>query len=137
MPAGLHLVIHTRRAQRMSEDFRPEKSLWTESDYETMGWHDATIHAIALPTDTFEIAFDIDYILKWVDPTEEQTHFRFWVSPATLVFWNLNELSIDLEPLNELTVQRIERSDPVRPRNAEHIGRDVEWRWTIECHQGD
>ena len=77
----------------MSDLYTLEKSLWTETDFEEMGWHDATIHAIATPNSEFEIAFDIDYILKWVDPAEDQTHFRYWVSPATLVFWNLLILS--------------------------------------------
>jgi hypothetical protein len=121
----------------MSEDFSPEKSLRTETDFDTMGWHNATIHAIALPTDTVEIAFDIDYVLKWVDPTEGRTHFPFSVSPTTLVFWNLDELRIDLEREDELSVQGIERSDPAKPRNAAYIGRGMEWRWTIECHQGE
>jgi hypothetical protein len=121
----------------VSDSFRPDKSVWTEADFEIMGWHDSTIHAIALPTDAFELALDIDYILKWVDPVEGQTHFRFWVSPATLAFWNLRELSVSLEPHQEVTIQGIERSDPAKPRNADHIGRDTEWQWTIECHQGE
>ena len=121
----------------VSEIYKPEKSVWTDADFETMGWHDATVHAMALPTDAFELVLDIDYILKWVGPVEGQTHFRFWVSPATLVFWNLHTFSVDLESEHELTIQGIERSDPVKPRNAAHISRDTEWLWTIECHQGE
>lgn len=119
------------------DHFKAEKSVWTEADFEAMGWHDATIHAIALPKETFELVLDIDYILKWVDPTEGQTHYRFWVSPATLVFWNLHSLVVNLEPHHEVTIHTIERTDPTRPKNADHIGRDTEWRWAIECHQGE
>lgn len=121
----------------MSDHFRAEKSAWTEADFEAMGWHDATIHAIALRTDAFELALDIDYILKWVDPAEAQTHVRFWVSPATLVFWNLYELSANLEPNQEVSILGIDRSDPARPRNADHVGRDTDWHWTIECREGE
>jgi hypothetical protein len=126
-----------RRAPGVSDTFKPEKSVWTEADLEAMGWHDATIHAIALPTDAFELVLDIDYIVKWVNPAEGQTHFRFWVSPATVVFRNLHELSVSLEPHQQVTIQGIERCDPGKPKNAEYIGRDVEWRWMIECHQGE
>lgn len=121
----------------MTVIYRPEKLLWTEADFETMGWHDATIHAVAFPLEDFEIAFDIDYIFKWIDPTAGQTHFRFWVSPATLVFRSIHGLHIDLDPGQELTMQDIDRADPLTPGSARHIGQDTEWQWRIRCNEGE
>lgn len=120
----------------MPPPHRLVKSLWTEADFDVMGWHDATLHAIALPIDTFELALDIDYILEWIPPGPGETPFRFRLAPATLVFWNVHDLHIDLSPQDDLTIADIERSDPTRPPNAEHVGREVEWRWTIACHVG-
>jgi hypothetical protein len=32
--------------------YTPEKWIWTEADFETMGWHDVHVHALAFQTDT-------------------------------------------------------------------------------------
>jgi hypothetical protein len=121
----------------VSAIYRPEKSVWTEDDFHEMGWHDTAIHAIAFPAEAFEIAFDIDYIFKWIKPAEGEKSYRFWISPATLVFWNVIELSIDLSPQEIITLQSIDRRDPGTPRNAEYIERDTDWRWTIDGHHGE
>lgn len=102
-----------------------------------MGWHDATVHAFAFIPEKFELLLDIDYILQWVHPQEGETYFKFWVAPATLIFENVYDLKIDLEPALGIELQDIRRADPKSPANAESIGRDQEWRWTIEAHDGE
>ncbi len=42
-----------------------EKSIWTDLDFENMGWHDSRIHSVAFG-ENFELIFDIDYIFKWL-----------------------------------------------------------------------
>jgi len=71
-----------------------EKSIWTEKDFELMGWHDAQIYKMALGKD---LEFDIDYIFKWNQPELEGLPFTFWVAPATLVFKKAKILSFDFE----------------------------------------
>ena len=71
-----------------------------------MGWHDSRIHAVAFLTEKFELAFDIDYILRWVQPSEDEYH-RFWVAPATLVFENIHEVKFDIEPFEDLKRSRL------------------------------
>lgn len=102
-----------------------------------MGWHDVTVHAFAFIPEKYELLFDIDYILQWVHPQEGETYFMFWVAPATLVFENVYDLKIDLEPVAGIELQDIRRADPKIPANAEYIGRNQEWRWTIEAHDGE
>ena len=102
-----------------------------------MGWHDATLHAFAFLPGKYELLLDIDYILDWVDPQEGETYFNFWVAPATLVFENVYDLKIDLEPVDGVELQDVRRTDPRVPRNAEFIGRDKEWRWTLEAENGE
>ena len=112
------------------------KSLWTEADFEIMGWHDARIYALAFLEETFEFALDIDYIFEWVKPVPPAERFTFWVSPCTLVFENVSELEIDLAPYVDLTIDDISRGKSVVPRNAEAIGKTVEWRWTVASDSG-
>lgn len=118
-------------------DYILEKDLWTENDYDQMGWHDATIHAVAFFPDVFEIAFDIDYIFEWIDPKPDETYFSFWVAPATLVFENVNDASIDLELYDSVQLQNIDRGESRRPRNAEYVDRDQEWEWVLDSNVGE
>ena len=46
----------------MDNTYDLEKSIWTHHDFDVMGWHDAQIHGVAIYSDVFELAFDIDYI---------------------------------------------------------------------------
>jgi hypothetical protein len=121
----------------MAEKYELEKWVWTEADFEQMSWHDARIHAIAFLPDSFEFVLDIDYILQWVQPAENETYFEFRVAPATLVFDNVHDLQIELEPFAGVEIQDIHREDPQKPKNAEYIGRDTEWRWVIEAQEGE
>lgn len=74
--------------------YKLEKRLWTEADFEVMGWHDSHIYRIRLSED---LEMDIDYILKWNEPDVKGLHFTFWVAPATLVFKRVANLSFELE----------------------------------------
>lgn len=115
-----------------------EKTLWTEDDFENMGWHDSLIYAIGF-TPNFEFTLDIDYIFKWVHPQEDETHFKFWVAPCTLVFENVYDLKFDIEISSpfELEIADITRDSPQKPINAEFIKRETEFSWNIETQQGN
>jgi hypothetical protein len=114
----------------------PEKWIWTEADFEEMGWHDATIHAIAFRPESYELLLDIDYIFRWIQPPEGESYFTFWVAPATIVFRNVYETCFDLEPLHGCSISDLIREEPGKPRNAEAIGRDTDWHWLIDCPKG-
>ncbi|MDV4012483.1 hypothetical protein BAY06_08330 [Elizabethkingia anophelis] len=42
------------------------KDIWTDMDFEQMGWHDNYIHAIVFPNENQKLVLDMDYIFKWV-----------------------------------------------------------------------
>jgi len=44
------------------EKFVLEKSVWTETDFEKMGWNDVVIHGLSFGLAQYELLFDIDYI---------------------------------------------------------------------------
>jgi hypothetical protein len=117
----------------MNQIFQPEKTLWTDVDFEQMNWHDCPIKAIAF--NDHQLLLDIDYIFKWV-LMRNKKRYQFWISPCTLMFENVHaiELSSDYATL---TIDNISRANPVVPKNAAHIGRDYEFDWVIETIVGE
>ena len=122
----------------MEQEYGLEKWVWTEADFDEMGWHDSQIHALAFLPEHFELAFDIDYIFQWLHPASNETQFKFWVAPATLIFENVYDVEFDIDSYNGgLEIDNIRREDARPPRNAEHAGRENEWLWVIECQEGE
>jgi hypothetical protein len=107
------------------------KTMWSDADFDQMGWHDNAVHAVALePAGPYpgRLLVDLDYILTWEQPTTAETTVTFWVSPATLVFERASDLmaSIDLEGSSfQLSLDAIDRSGPV-----EHGA----FAWTLDGH---
>lgn len=112
-----------------------EKAIWTDADFEVMGWHDATLHALAVRQDDYRLLFDLDYIFKWVHPSPPEQNFSFWVAPVTLVFEGVQAIKIDLSCtyIESFTLQGLERSDP-RPMATPSL---LDWAWRLECNEGE
>ncbi|EFH85362.1 hypothetical protein [Ktedonobacter racemifer] len=115
------------------ESYSLEKRIWTQDDFEHMGWHDSTIHAMAFVLNEWDIGFDIDYLLQWINPTPPETHFSFWVAPATLIFHNVSDVKCDYDwsHATQLTLQGIKRSDKRQTPNGMS-----EWLWTLDGNEG-
>lgn len=111
------------------------ENTWTESNFDEMGWHDCNVYAIAFSKSKFELLFDIDYILKWIDPVNEGESYMFMVVAATLVFRNVYDINIELNTV-DFQILEIGRSNPTRPQNAGYINENVEYDWTIETTNG-
>ncbi|MGF6227671.1 hypothetical protein QFZ27_001626 [Inquilinus ginsengisoli] len=73
----------------MHSQYTPEKMVWSEADFDSMGWHDCRLHLINFPNADWQMSLDLDYIFKW-------TPHGFWVSPATLKFFDVARLRIDM-----------------------------------------
>ena len=103
-------------------DYKLEKRVWTDADFEQMGWHDCNIYKMRL---TEDLELDIDYIFQWNKPDLEGLPFTFWIAPATLVFKSLQNLTFDFDINfeNAFEIEDIEKED--------------ENRWTIITQQGD
>jgi len=108
------------------ENYQLEKWIWTDTDFDVMGWHDSYIYAFKIDDNIY---FDIDYIFKWVQPSQDDW-FSFWVAPCTLIFEIPEKFSFHLES-NEFNNQ-IEIADLHRQVNGKG---KTEWR--IETHIGD
>jgi hypothetical protein len=116
------------------EECELEKPVWTHDDFDVMGWHDATIWAMAVISDDFELLFDIDYILRWVHPIPPEQYFSFWVSPATLVFEGAQNINVDvnLQYIQLIEVADINRDGPFTSAN----GGSTYWKWVVELQHG-
>ncbi|WP_290792324.1 hypothetical protein [Flavihumibacter sp. UBA7668] len=113
--------------------YKLDKRIFTEIDFDNMQWHDNPIHAITFG-DNFELLLDIDYIFEWIIKGNK---YVFWISPSTLIFENVYDLILDIGPATPgLTIDFITKGNPQKPNNTEHINRDIEFDWTIETHEG-
>ena len=118
-------------------DEQLEKAIWTDGDFDMMGWHDATVHAIAFHEDEqdAELLLDLDYIVRWIDPEPPAEYFSFLVAPATLVFENVWDLQGELGAYERtlLQIQDIHRREPENDRQR-NVGVQP---WVLEWSQGD
>ncbi len=107
------------------EKYKLEKKIWTDADFEKMGWHDCHIYKIKL-SDKLEL--DIDYILQWNKPDIEGLPFTFWVAPATLVFKNIKNIQFEIDTAFD---KAVEIEDIELNKSEKKI------QWTIITHQGE
>jgi hypothetical protein len=123
----------------MTESYKLEKTIWNDSDFDKMGWHDVIIYGIAFGLDDLDMSLDIDYIFKWVQPIEGDEHFQFWICPCTLVFQNVSDLRLEADPwwVPMMSIDEITRTDPHKPKNDEYTDKDMDWLWTVGCQQGE
>lgn len=106
------------------ESYELEKEVWSQKDFERMGWHDCVIYGIRFED---EILFDIDYILKWV-LSEDGASYSFFVSPATMKFRSARDLkiNIDLDFINGLEIADLHMKQL-----------ESEYQVTIELQEGE
>jgi len=107
------------------QPYELEKWIWTEKDFDAMGWHDATVYGLQLEQN---LALDIDYIFQWNPPEIEGLPFTFWIAPCTLIFERLTDLSFELTGTFNATYLEI--------ADIERVTTGQTTRWTIDTHQG-
>ncbi|MFJ4851143.1 hypothetical protein [Streptomyces sp. NPDC088733] len=114
------------------------KSIWTDADFDAMGWHDVTIHGICVQPGASDdsplprLLLDIDYIVRWVHPVPPETHFSLWIAPSTLVFEDVWDVKGDLDFKGMVMSLDI---DHLRRSTAEDKYDDPQWH--IEGHYFD
>lgn len=108
------------------------KAIWTDSDFEAMGWHDCRLYGLVVPDEDFNLSFDIDYIFKWEKSSDETT--GFWVSPCDLVFENVSNFKVEMEFKDSLLlfVGNVNRGN----RRLSPNGQLTVWDYEIECDNG-
>ncbi|MDR2037009.1 MAG: hypothetical protein LBQ60_03710 [Bacteroidales bacterium] len=109
------------------------KENWTDEDFVKMKWTDCHIHAISFPDEKSELKLDIDYIF---DPGigEKTSKDRFWVSPCSLSFFNVQDLNVKgkFEEIVGFNIQQISRSNSILSSNRQN----ALWDYTIKTDGG-
>jgi hypothetical protein len=113
------------------ERFILEKLVWSEADYDQMGFHDVGIRAVYFSTQSQEVSFDIDYIFKWVMPTPPGKFFTFWVSPATLVFRDVSDVEVSWGGSELFELDELKRSEEEKLPTGY-----ARWLWTLAGNVG-
>ncbi|MCP3660583.1 MAG: hypothetical protein GY830_09845 [Bacteroidetes bacterium] len=107
------------------------KELWTNEDFDVMGWHDSIIYAIRFPDTKLEFILDIDYIFKW---EKKKDSFMFWVSPCHLVFEGVLNLRMNLNFADEVGID----ISSIHRGNKTLLTRNLyNWEYHIETVHGD
>ena len=100
-----------------------EKYVWTDADFDRMGWHDCVIHGfhsgLRPEREEYDFLVDLDYIVRWVGPSPTDARFSFWLAPATLVFHNASGITIEYGPSNgDMQVSHLVRGGPRATANG-------------------
>jgi len=115
------------------ESYQLERAIWTESDFKIMGWHDVTIWSMFANTEEYEYLLDMDYIFKWVNPEENETYFKFWVAPVTMVFENVHSVKLDIESAQGfIEIAELHMENPQLTPNKKF----TEFTYKFECQEG-
>ena len=109
-------------------DIQPSR--WTDADFESLTWHDCTIHSMGLDQNgeyQSDLLIDLDFLLEWL-PTSAGK-FQFRIAPALLRFHNVDKLVIQTlldfkQPMQISEVTRCRRDDPGY----------TNYHWTIKLH---
>jgi hypothetical protein len=118
----------------MNDKYSIEKLIWTQEDFEQMGWHDCKIWSFIANSYEYEFLIDLDYIFKWVQPSEGESYFKFWVAPVTMVFENSFDVKIDIQSqLGEIEIACLHMENSKETINKKF----VEHTYRFECHQGE
>ncbi|HCO67544.1 MAG TPA: hypothetical protein DIT04_07300 [Dysgonomonas sp.] len=122
------------------EQYILEKSIWTQEDFEVMGWHDANIYGMIIEKGKEpwqgNLIFDIDYIFEWVHPVPPQKYFSFWVAPCTLIFKEVYELRINIDQQgNTLDLFDFDGINMLSKKELDN-GFTI-YEWLLELHIGE
>lgn len=113
--------------------FDIEKSVWTELDFDAMGWHDCWVHALAFDAEGWSFTLDLDYIFKWVEPTPPEENYKFWICPSTMVFKDSHSLKTEINS----AIGSLEIDDLHQGKSQENPHtKKLERKYRFECQEG-
>ena len=95
--------------------FSKVKKIWTDNDFEQMGWHDCRLYGFFFDYKNFDLVLNIDYIFEWVkDQNNPNKFIGFQVAPCSLIFEACTDLkiSIDLNNTSDIIINRLKRENP-------------------------
>jgi hypothetical protein len=126
------------KMEETNQTYNLEKTIWTQDDFEKMGWHDSNVYGFIFERNsekfTSDIVFDLDYIFEWIQPTEPEKYFSFWIAPCTLIFKDAFDLKIDIE-IGQAEFE-LEIADLHLIAKTKNENEDI-YEWNLEFQQGN
>lgn len=118
-----------------------EKTVWSETDFEQMGWHDVHVHGISFGPEykehgTADFILDIDYIFEWIKPIPPERFFKNWVAPCTLVFEGAYDLKIEIDDKIGYALGPFEIDDLSIVERLQRDGTPYGYLWRIQLQTG-
>ena len=114
----------------------------TDAVFSATSWHDNFIYSIHFDAHQFEshLRLEIDHIVKWIQP--DPRHYKFWISPARLIFHNVTDLAIRIDfersgyqqSIHQLSINGISRQ---RVSDQKICLEQPYYAWTIETNWPD
>lgn len=113
------------------------KRHWTESDFDSLGWHDVHAHGWRIAEAEYGtgiLSLEIDYILEWIQPQIPDSCFRFRIAPAVLEFREVSNLRMIIDYANPcaaigpFSLDGIERETITYPTGSQS------YKWTIDIN---
>lgn len=103
-------------------------------DFKSLDFHDSPFYAFGTIPLNYQLLMDIDWIIARDINLEKS---KIEISPATLVFENVWNLSIDIDMNNELIIDSIDILSVGIPRNKDCFPTGTkEYDWHIEFING-
>lgn len=108
------------------------KKLWTDLDFEEMGWHDSRLYQIKFPNEKCALVLYLDYIFRW-EKIEES--YKYWVSPCEITFKNVINLKLNLtfDDSVGVDINSINREFKGLTPNQKH----KQWIYRIQTDKGE
>ena len=96
--------------------------------------HDTYIYGYGVNSKKRELYFDVDIVQEEV---EKNGNCLFKVRPATIVFKNVWDITIDISTDDDIIISHIETTKCGTPKNKDYINYENEYEVNIECLQGN
>ena len=69
----------------------------SESEATAESFHDCHVHGIHWRRDQFTFSMDVQYILKWIEPTNASDGYRFSIAEGRLTFQSVDDLKVTMD----------------------------------------
>jgi hypothetical protein len=113
------------------------KRILNIKDFDKIEWHDCKIYGFVFDDVTYQFYIDIDFIVEWIEPINENEGFKFRIAPATLVFKNVWDVVFEIETNLSLDIDNVSMVNPHYPKNNEILPEIFEYDWTLTLQQGE
>jgi hypothetical protein len=121
----------------MENDILKERKIFFTEDFTKLKWHDCKVYGFAFDDTNYKFYLDIDFIVEWISPKNDEEGYKFRVAPATLVFSNTWDVTFDIDTNLSLEINNVLMSNPHDAKNKEVVVSKLEYDWHIELQQGD